>query len=164
MKLAPVQVCFYYWQSLELYRRQTPFYVKILVLIIVDMGLFRLLMIKPRPTLNYVTVYHCSSSIGFLLWIWESLCKVWRHSCMCRFHCLDMLSWKVTFITDIFGKGNRRDSIQRWGLLSQFTPIRYFTNYSASQKYMLAIVHHIHIWHVLPQRWHLSNMNAMQII
>ena len=38
-----------------------------------------------------------------------------------------------------------------WGLLSQFSPFRYFPNFSASQKYMLAMVYHVHIWQVLPQ-------------
>ena len=38
-----------------------------------------------------------------------------------------------------------------WGLLSQFPPFRHFPTFSASPKYMLAIVYHIHIWQVLPQ-------------
>ena len=38
-----------------------------------------------------------------------------------------------------------------WGLLSQFPPFRYFPKFSASPKYMLAIVYHVHIWQVLPQ-------------
>ena len=38
-----------------------------------------------------------------------------------------------------------------WGLLSQFPPFRYFLKFSASPKYMWAIVHHVHIWQVLPQ-------------
>ena len=40
---------------------------------------------------------------------------------------------------------------QGWGLLGQFPPFRYFPNFSASPKYMLAIVYHVHIWQVLPQ-------------
>ena len=40
---------------------------------------------------------------------------------------------------------------QGWGLQSQFPPFRYFPNFSASPKYMLAIVYHVHIWQVLPQ-------------
>ena len=38
-----------------------------------------------------------------------------------------------------------------WGLLSQFPPFRYFPNFSASLRYMLATVYHVHIWQVLPQ-------------
>ena len=38
-----------------------------------------------------------------------------------------------------------------WGLQSQFPPFRYFPNFSASPKCMLAIVYHVHIWQVLPQ-------------
>ena len=41
--------------------------------------------------------------------------------------------------------------VQGWGLLSQFSPFRYFPNFSASPKYMLAIVYRVHIWQVLPQ-------------
>ena len=40
---------------------------------------------------------------------------------------------------------------QGWGLQSQFPPFRYYPNFSASPKYMLAIVYHVHIWQVLPQ-------------
>ena len=40
---------------------------------------------------------------------------------------------------------------QGWGLLSQFPPFRYFSNFSASPKCMLAIAYHVHIWQVLPQ-------------
>ena len=38
-----------------------------------------------------------------------------------------------------------------WGLLSGFPPFRYFSNFSISPKYMLAIEYHVHIWQVLPQ-------------
>ena len=38
-----------------------------------------------------------------------------------------------------------------WGLLSRFPPFRYFSNFSTSPKYMLAIEYHVHIWQVLPQ-------------
>ena len=37
------------------------------------------------------------------------------------------------------------------GLLSQFSPFCYFPNFSASPKYMLAIVYRVPIWQVLPQ-------------
>ena len=44
--------------------------------------------------------------------------------------------------------------IEGWpgvGLLKQFYPFRYFPHFSASPKYVLAIVYHVHIWQVLPQ-------------
>ena len=40
---------------------------------------------------------------------------------------------------------------QGWGLLSQFPLFRYFPNFSASPKYMLANVYPVHIWQVLTQ-------------
>ena len=40
---------------------------------------------------------------------------------------------------------------QEWGLLSQFPLFRYFSHFSASPKYMLAIKYHVHIWQVSPQ-------------
>ena len=40
---------------------------------------------------------------------------------------------------------------QGWGLLSRFTPFRYFPNFSTSPKYLLAIEYHVHIWQVSPQ-------------
>ena len=40
---------------------------------------------------------------------------------------------------------------QGWGLLRRFPPFLYFSNFSTSSKYMLAIVYHVHIWQVSPQ-------------
>ena len=40
---------------------------------------------------------------------------------------------------------------QGWGLLSRFPPFLYFSNFSTSLKYMLAIEYHVHIWQVSPQ-------------
>ena len=91
------QFCFY-WRSCDLYTWQTTSYVKILGLIIVDNGLSWLLMLKPRPTVNYITVYHSLSSNNLLWWKWESLCMARTHSYMSRFHCIDMPSWKVNFL------------------------------------------------------------------
>ena len=40
---------------------------------------------------------------------------------------------------------------QGWGLLSQFPPFRYFTNFLALSKQTLAIEYHVYIWQVSPQ-------------
>ena len=37
------------------------------------------------------------------------------------------------------------------GLLSQFPPFRYFPNFTASPKCMIAIENHVHIWQVSPR-------------
>ena len=38
-----------------------------------------------------------------------------------------------------------------WGLLSQYPPFRYFTNFSALSKHTLDIEYHVHIWQTSPQ-------------
>ena len=38
-----------------------------------------------------------------------------------------------------------------WGLLSRFSPLGYFPNFSTAPNYMLAIEYHVHIWQVLQQ-------------
>ena len=37
------------------------------------------------------------------------------------------------------------DSVQGWGLLSQFPPFRYFLNFSALSGHTFAIEYHVHI-------------------
>ena len=58
-------------------------------------------------------------------------------------------AWLI--VIGILGAISSTSSILGWGLLSQFSPFRYFPNFSASPKYMLAIVYRIHIWQVLQQ-------------
>ena len=43
-------------------------------------------------------------------------------------------------------------TVQGWGLLSQFPPFRYFLNFPALLKYILAIEYHVYIWQVSTQR------------
>ena len=40
---------------------------------------------------------------------------------------------------------------QWWGLLSQFSPFRYFPHFPLLSKQTLAIEYHVYIWHVSPQ-------------
>ena len=40
---------------------------------------------------------------------------------------------------------------QGWGLLSQFSPFRYFPNFSALLKHILPTWYHVYIWQVSPQ-------------
>ena len=40
---------------------------------------------------------------------------------------------------------------QGWGLLSQFSPFRYFPNFSELWNHTLAIEYHVYIWQVSPQ-------------
>ena len=65
--------------------------------------------------------------------------------------CTDIALWpqKRVFDEDMIER-NRKKELW-WGLRSQFPPFRYFLNFSASPKSMLAIVYHVHIWRVLPQ-------------
>ena len=75
---------------------------------------------------------------------------------------------------------------QGWGLLNQFSPFRYFPIFLGLPKHTLAVEYHVHTWQVSPQlscgdicqiwssyltgvaaaqlRWHLSNMNVIEII
>ena len=41
--------------------------------------------------------------------------------------------------------------LQGWGLLSQFSPFRYFPHFPLLSKQMLAIEYHVYIWQVSPQ-------------
>ena len=41
--------------------------------------------------------------------------------------------------------------LQGWGLLSQFSPFRYFPYFPLLSKQTLAIEYHVYIWQVLPQ-------------
>ena len=43
------------------------------------------------------------------------------------------------------------ESCQGWGLLSQFSPFRYFPYFPLLSKQTLAIEYHVYIWQVLPQ-------------
>ena len=51
-------------------------------------------------------------------------------------------------------------AVQGWGLLSQFSPFRYFPHFLLLSKQTLAIEYHVYIWQVLPQ---LSCGNTCQI-
>ena len=42
-------------------------------------------------------------------------------------------------------------TVQGWGLLMQFSPFRYFANFSALSKQTLAIEYPVYIWQVSPQ-------------
>ena len=44
-----------------------------------------------------------------------------------------------------------RQPIQGWGLLSQFPPFRYFTNFSSLSKHTLTVKYRVYIWQVSPQ-------------
>ena len=51
-------------------------------------------------------------------------------------------------------KPSRKTSTHRdlgWGLLSQFSPFRYFPNFPALSKQTLDIEYHVYIWQVSPQ-------------
>ena len=45
----------------------------------------------------------------------------------------------------------RKNNFLGWGLLSQFSPFRYFPKFSALSKHTLIIKHNVHIWQVSPQ-------------
>ena len=60
---------------------------------------------------------------------------------------------KRTFLVDTyhhkFNHGFRKN--QGWGLLSQFSPFRYFPHFPLLSKQTLAIEYRVHIWQVSPQ-------------
>ena len=48
---------------------------------------------------------------------------------------------------------------QGWGLLSQFSPFRYFPHFPSLSKQMLAIEFHVYIWQVTPVKYECDSGN-----
>ena len=63
-------------------------------------------------------------------------------SILIYWHWLELLTWVAVCAINIF---------QGWGLLSEFSPFRYFPHFPLLSKQTLAIEYHVYIWQVSPQ-------------
>ena len=67
-------------------------------------------------------------------------------------HCIKRpYTYVVSLKTDMFYPTGRINIDQGWGLLSQFSPFRYFPHFPLLSKQTLAIEYHVYIWQVSPQ-------------
>ena len=67
------------------------------------------------------------------------------------FSCMKSIAFWTKFHINIIPTLVQKTGDQGWGLLSQFSPFRYFPYFPLLSKQTLAIEYHVYIWQVLPQ-------------